>query len=108
MALQVLVIKNPGSQDTLNDQIKKVLAPFSNELWVVIIAIIFVTAVLGVWFSDRSNVKKAERRMTIGQGMKKKRRRKLAYARLTLDSFLQKGLVGAEFFERKPIMNMLK
>lgn len=102
------MIKNPGSQDTLNDQIKKVLAPFSNELWVVIIAIIFVTAMLGVWFSDRSNVQKAERRMTIGQGMKKKRRRKLAYARLTLDSFLQKGLVGAEFFERKPIMNMLK
>ena len=114
-----LVIPRPGTNDTYNDQIKKVLAPLSGGLWCLLIAIILVAALLSVWFSDRSEsaMNQNDRRMGLQRNIPKKKRRKIAYARLgehvvfivrwhfsfqlvtillmfwpsALDSFLQKG-----------------
>ena len=97
-----LVILRPGTQDeSLSYQTKKVLAPFENALWGLILVIIFVAALLSVWFSDRPKAatrRQGDRRI---MGMQQSRpvrrqRRKSAYARLALDSFLQKGLVSVE------------
>mmetsp|Transcript_36003 Transcript_36003/g.63128 ORF Transcript_36003/g.63128 Transcript_36003/m.63128 type:complete len:701 (+) Transcript_36003:59-2161(+) len=88
-----LVIPRPGTNDTYNDQIKKVLAPLSGGLWGILFAIILVAALLSVWFSDRSEstMNQNDRRMGLQRNIPKKKRRKIAYARLALDSFLQKG-----------------
>jgi len=90
----LLVISRPGTKISLTDQAQKVLAPFSYELWGIVIGIIAFTALLSVWYSDRSEVatNRADRRIGLGRGMPKMRRRKRAYARLALDSCLQKGL----------------
>ena len=88
-----LVIPRPGTKDTLNDQMKKVLAPFSLGLWGLVLAIIVFAALLSVWFSDRSELtmNQNSRRMGLQRNTPKKRRRKIVYARLALDSFLEKG-----------------
>mmetsp|Transcript_41160 Transcript_41160/g.86336 ORF Transcript_41160/g.86336 Transcript_41160/m.86336 type:complete len:622 (-) Transcript_41160:278-2143(-) len=91
-----LVIPRPGTQDKFSDQIKKVLAPFTPGLWILLVGIIFCTALFSVWFTDRSaeamNQNQNDRRMSLQGNIAKKRRRKRAYARLVLDSCLQKGL----------------
>ena len=98
-----LVILRPGTQDeSLSYQTKKVLAPFENALWGLILVIIFVAALLSVWFSDRPKAAMRRRQddrriMGLQQSRPVRRqRRKGAYARLALDSFLQKGLVSVE------------
>eukprot|EP00581_Thalassiosira_minuscula_P007139 CAMPEP_0183703846 /NCGR_PEP_ID=MMETSP0737-20130205/1421_1 /TAXON_ID=385413 /ORGANISM="Thalassiosira miniscula, Strain CCMP1093" /LENGTH=733 /DNA_ID=CAMNT_0025930645 /DNA_START=80 /DNA_END=2281 /DNA_ORIENTATION=+ len=101
-----LVIPKPGTKDSLSDQIVKVLAPFSWGLWAFLLAIIVVTALLSVWFSDRSDeaMKRNGRRLGLARNWGKTRRRKIVYARLALDSFLEKGLffcsAGVEQDER--------
>mmetsp|Transcript_34735 Transcript_34735/g.56767 ORF Transcript_34735/g.56767 Transcript_34735/m.56767 type:complete len:669 (+) Transcript_34735:46-2052(+) len=108
-----LVIPRPGTKDTLNDQMKKVLAPLSIGLWVLVLAIIVFAALLSVWFSDRSELtmNQNSRRMGLQRNTPKKRRRKIVYARLALDSFLEKGLffcsAGVEQDERASLPNKL-
>jgi len=93
-----LVIPAPGKKDTLNDQVLKVLAPFSTGLWGLVLGIILFASLLSVWFSDRSvsdtagNPQNDRRTFLQRGGTPKKRRRKRVYARLALDSFLEKGL----------------
>ena len=90
-----LVIPRPGSNDKLLDQVVKVLAPFSRELWILLLFIILVAALLSVWFADRSELPDttSDRRLSLGR-MKnplRVKRRKKVYARLALDAFLEKG-----------------
>ncbi|KAL7546227.1 hypothetical protein ACHAWF_009562 [Thalassiosira exigua] len=92
-----LVIPRPGTSNSLNEQIEKVLMPFSNELWALVIAIIVMAALLSVWFSDRSSeeaMARREREMGLhrNRSMPSLRRRKIAYLRISLDSILEKGL----------------
>jgi len=93
-----LVIPRPKTDDKLSDQIQKVLAPLTPELWFLLAGIIFCTALLSVWFTDRfaeatnQNQNQDDRQMSLQRNIAKKRRRKRAYARLALDSCLQKGL----------------
>jgi hypothetical protein len=90
-----LVIPRPGSSDKLSDQVLKVLAPFSKELWTLLLFVILAAALLSVWFSDQSELP----RIRSGKGMKlaqmknslRPTRRKKIYARLALDAFLEKG-----------------
>lgn len=86
----VLVIPKPGTTDLMSDQIRKVLAPISYPMWGVVLVIITITALLSVWFSDRTDVAtdQRSRRMLVSHNT---RRRKRAYARLALDACLQKG-----------------
>ena len=64
--------------------------PFSVELWGLIIGFIFLAAVLSVWFTDSvRNARSNDRRMALRGKLK---RRKMAYVRLTMDSFIEKGL----------------
>ena len=85
-----LVIPKPGVTQTLGQQTAKVIQPFAIELWLLIIGFILAAAVLSVWFTDSvRNDRSAGRRMGL-RG--KTKRRKMAYVRLTLDSFLEKGL----------------
>ena len=93
-----LVIPRPGSTDTLKEQTAKVLRPFDSSLWGLVIGVIALTALLSVWYSDRTIESSAQqepsdRRALLSQSHTRTRRTKLAYARLGLDSFLQKGLV---------------
>ncbi|KAL7545018.1 hypothetical protein ACHAWF_008392 [Thalassiosira exigua] len=105
----ILVIPRPDSTDALRDSIQKVLMPFSYPLWGLVIAIIVTSALLSVWFSDRSiSVRGAPER---NLGLPKTRRRKIAYMRLALDSVLQKGLffcsAGVEQDEGGTLPNQL-
>jgi len=89
-----LVIPRPGSAETLNDQIGKVLAPFEDGLWLMLLGIIAITALLSVWFSDRTSMIKDTHglRRSLQQNKHPLRRRKRAYLRLVIDSFLEKGI----------------
>jgi len=78
----LLVIPNPVTTESLNEQTRRVLAPFSNELWVLLLAVVILAALLSVWFSDRH----------ARQRSNPTRRRKRVYLRLALDAFLQKGM----------------
>ncbi|KAL7528450.1 hypothetical protein ACHAWF_002562 [Thalassiosira exigua] len=105
-----LVILRPNSTDALRDSIQKVLMPFSYSLWGLVVGIIIASALLSVWFSDRSigaRRRTGERPM----GLPKTRRRKLAYLRLAFDSILQKGLffcsAGVEQDEGGALPNQL-
>ena len=93
-----LVIPRPGTTDTLGEQTAKVLRPFDPTLWGLVVGIIAITALLSVWFSDTTiestpNQEPTDRRALLSQTHTKTTRKRLAYARLGLDSFLQKGLV---------------
>lgn len=89
-----LVIPKPGTKEELSDQVKRVLAPFSTQLWVLVVLIIIFASLLGVWFSDlgERNVNASNGRPSLQQTRDRIKRNKGAYARLTLDSFLQKGM----------------
>uniref|UniRef100_A0A6U6GMI0 Ionotropic glutamate receptor C-terminal domain-containing protein n=1 Tax=Odontella aurita TaxID=265563 RepID=A0A6U6GMI0_9STRA len=85
-----LVIPRPGTTQTLSQQTEKVIMPFSKGLWGLVIGIIFAAALLSVWFTDSvRNARTNDRRESMQANMK---RRKMAYVRLTMDSFLEKGL----------------
>jgi hypothetical protein len=90
-----LVIPRPGSSDKLSDQVLKVLAPFSKELWTLLLFIILAAALLSVWFADHSELHRntRDRRISLAQMKNPFRptRRKKVYARLALDAFLEKG-----------------
>ena len=81
----LLVTKNPGKNNKLGVQVAKVSAPFTFELWLLLIAIIIFTALLSVWYSSHIGSARNQnfREMSL--------RRKTLYARLALDSILQKG-----------------
>lgn len=99
----VLVIPRPGKSDTLKDQVVKVLEPFSYGLWGLLIASIFVTALLAVWFKDKTIDKTKPRPVSVqnrrvafqnysGGAAPGEKRRTNAYLRLLVDEFINKGL----------------
>mmetsp|Transcript_5441 Transcript_5441/g.13625 ORF Transcript_5441/g.13625 Transcript_5441/m.13625 type:complete len:357 (+) Transcript_5441:326-1396(+) len=98
---QVLVIPNPATKDTLISQTSKVLAPFAVGVWVLIVAVITLTALLSVWFSDRTLMAMARMGKKIHQLKRPKRPKKGVYARLALDEFLKKGMVSASVLHRQ-------
>ena len=67
-------------------------APFTNGLWLVVLALILVASLLSVWFTDREMAAKKRYGMRLRQTKKPKKRRKTAYFRLILDAFLEKGM----------------
>lgn len=99
----VLVIPRPGKSDTLKDQVVKVLEPFSYGLWGLLVTSIFITALLSVWFKDKTidmtrprpssvqNRRVAFRNYSGGAAPGVKRRSN-AYLRLLVDEFISKGL----------------
>ncbi|EJK48816.1 hypothetical protein THAOC_32354 [Thalassiosira oceanica] len=82
----VLVIPRPGKSDTLKDQVVKVLEPFSYGLWGLLVASIFITALLSVWIKDKTIDK------TQGGLDRRVKRRSTAYTRLLVDELIRKGL----------------
>jgi len=80
-----LVIPNPGKNEKLSVQVAKVLAPFSASLWFLLIIIILFTALMSVWFAARTEVPQDNHQRRISS------RKRKVYARLALDSFLEKG-----------------
>jgi len=90
-----LVIPTPEGKgkDTLNYQVLKVLAPFSMGLWGLVLSIIAFAALLSVWFSvdPASATARDLQRGRRTQDNATERRPKRVYARLALDSFLEKG-----------------
>jgi len=108
-----LVIPKPGTKETLNAQIGKVLAPLSMDLWWLLIGFTVITALLSVWFSDRSDkvMNEHARQAGLQRNMPRQRRRKRVYARLALDACLQKGgyffSAGVEQDESATLSNKL-
>lgn len=90
-----LVIPKPKKSDSLYDQVRKVLQPFSVELWLLILGIIACASLLSVWFQDNAKpASQGNRRSSLTRNDSRERRRPSAYARLCLDSCLQKGTVS--------------
>ena len=79
----VLVIPKPAVKDSLAAQTSKVLAPFTTGVWMLILGLIAVTAALSVWF-DHTEEKRGKK--------KRKKTKKIMYARLGIDEFLSKGM----------------
>lgn len=67
-----LVVPKPGSVSSLSDSAKKVLEPFTAQLWFLIIFIIILTALCGLWFMDDSR----KRPMDVSAGQKNRRKSK--------------------------------
>eukprot|EP00986_Skeletonema_menzelii_P001101 scaffold298_cov130-Skeletonema_menzelii.AAC.4 len=88
----VLVIPKPGTKSSLAYQTQKVLFPFTYPLWGVVLAVIVVASLLSVWFTDREMAAKKRYGLKLRQQGKPWKRRKLAYFRLILDAFLEKGM----------------
>jgi len=106
-----LVIPKP-KRDNLMFQVQKVWKPFQYELWGIIFGVIFVTALLTVWFRDEpsmSNQSRSNNSRRIPQtgrqagrqtgrqtgrqsGQAPRRPRPRVYARFALDAFLEHGL----------------
>ncbi len=81
---KVLLVVPRKETEKLSSQIKKVLAPFSHGLWLLVVGFVFATALLSVWFSDRSTeaMNQNVRRMGLQRNVPKQRRHKITYARL--------------------------
>lgn len=107
----VLVIPAPEANDSLGHQVGKVFEPLTWDLWGVVIGVIVLVALLTVWFNEgpsktrstHSEAKSAQEnlhRRSVFQRLARPQTilkpRKIAYARLGLDSFLEKGLVSME------------
>ena len=79
----VLVASRP--EETYSSSLGKVFAPFSTQVWCLIIGLIAFTALLSVWFS----------REMYGRGVNQKknqnRMKKRVYCRLFVDNILEKG-----------------
>ena len=88
----VLVIPRPGTKNDLAFQTQKVFEPFTNGLWLVLLALILVTSLLSVWFTDREMASKKRYGLRLRQAKRPTKRRKTAYFRLLLDAFLEKGM----------------
>ena len=80
----VLMIPNPGTDESFSQQVRKVMTPFTTELWGLIIATILVASLFGVWFTERAPINNPDGSPRL--------RRKSAYLRLAFDSCLEKGL----------------
>ena len=80
----VLVVPQPGTDNSFHLQLQKAIRPFTPELWGLIIATVFFASLFGVWFTDRAPTNDLRRG--------KARRSKSAYLRLAIDSCLQKGM----------------
>jgi hypothetical protein len=89
-----LVIPRPGSADTLNDQIVKVLSPFTFGLWIFVLSIIVAAALFSTWFTHETTTIRIRSEREIDQPTYGRRRKMKAYLRLALDSFLEKGIVS--------------
>lgn len=94
----VLVIPKPGVSERLLDQMEKPFAPFSWGMWGIVLGVILLTSLLSVWFSDQvmgaSQRDNVERRTNFASGTAVRRPvrwRRDVYARLVLDSFIEKG-----------------
>ena len=86
-----LVIPRPGTTSSLSQEIAKVLAPFTYELWAFVICIIISAALLSVWFTnEHSPLSNSERR----RSQTSKRHALKIYLRLGLDAILEKGTVS--------------
>mmetsp|Transcript_39520 Transcript_39520/g.72385 ORF Transcript_39520/g.72385 Transcript_39520/m.72385 type:complete len:428 (-) Transcript_39520:162-1445(-) len=81
----VLVIPNPGTNDSIGEQVAKVIEPFTVGVWIMVIVIVTLTGLLSVWFSEEGYKRR------LGQAKRPNRRTKRFYSRLALDEFLQKG-----------------
>ncbi len=91
----VLVIPKPAVRVSLAEETKKVWKPFTYGLWGVVAAIIFVASLFSVWFSDRDMLtarKRSELQSNKQQTRRSRKRRKVAYFRLIVDAFLEKGM----------------
>ena len=89
-----LVVPRPKTTPSLRDQVVKVTAPFSLGVWMLLWFVILMASLLSVWFTDRVEVATnllSDRRETLGRMKNRLRRKKKAYARLALGSFLEKG-----------------
>lgn len=82
----------PVNDESLQDQILKVLAPFTPGAWLLILSIICASAILSVVFTDRFTERHRGRPSLI---TRPRYRRKSAYVRLCFDSFLEKGTVSS-------------
>ena len=104
-----LVIPKPSQTDSLAEEVRKVLAPFSYGLWGLVLGVIAATALLSVWFTDRSESKRSPPRpsLTGVRSRKGKRRRMKYYGRMALDQCLEKGIffcsAGVEQDERSSL-----
>lgn len=95
----VLVVPKPGVNNSMQAQSSKVLAPFSIGVWLMIVAIIAITATLSVWFSgQKKKILTQARRVSMTRGetresiaWQRKRTKHKLYARLFIDELLQKG-----------------
>ena len=81
----VLVIKNPGMEESLWQEMRKVTMPFTLGLWVCLMTTLVVTSLFGLWFSDYPSLRDVNR--IPGQ-----RRSKSAYLRMAFDRLLQNGM----------------
>jgi len=88
----VLVVPKPG-KPCLKDAASKVFEPFSHGMWLLIIAVIFIAALLGVWITDRDKLMRARygksySRLESGEV----KRNRGVFLRLLLDAVLEKGI----------------
>jgi len=89
-----LVVPRPNTEPSLRDQVVKVTAPFSLGVWMLLCFIILMASLLSVWFTDQAEVATnlpSDRRASLGRMKNRVRRKKRVYARLALDSILEKG-----------------
>eukprot|EP00956_Cyclotella_meneghiniana_P009578 scaffold13215_cov61-Cyclotella_meneghiniana.AAC.5 len=85
-----LVIPKPGSSNSLAKQTQKVLQPFTPQLWILVLVVIFVAAILGCWFAG--DAEEVSTRIE-SDGTKPSRLfRAQMYTRIGVDSFLEKDL----------------
>eukprot|EP00956_Cyclotella_meneghiniana_P038556 scaffold156105_cov73-Cyclotella_meneghiniana.AAC.1 len=85
-----LVVPKPGSSNSLAAQTQKVLQPFTPGLWGFVLVVIVVASLLGCWFAGEPE--EVSSRLE-SEGTKPSRLfRAEMYARLGIDSFLEKGM----------------
>ncbi|KAL7551347.1 hypothetical protein ACHAWF_014536 [Thalassiosira exigua] len=80
----------PRHIESLEQEVLKVLSPFTWGAWLCILGVILLAAMLSVWFSDP--VSEPQRDRIRWRGMSRQRRNKVAYARLAADMVLEKGI----------------
>jgi hypothetical protein len=81
----ILVIKNPGIEESLWQEMEKITLPFTLRLWVCLLMTLLVTSLFGVWFSDYPRLRHVRR-------LSGQRRSKSAYLRMGLDRLLHNGM----------------
>mmetsp|Transcript_9466 Transcript_9466/g.14629 ORF Transcript_9466/g.14629 Transcript_9466/m.14629 type:complete len:462 (+) Transcript_9466:848-2233(+) len=84
-----LVIPKPTVKNTIAEEARRVVAPFTPGLWLLLLGEISVTAWLSVWFTDPhiNKVQTSSRRRTRRKGRLFK-----YYGRMAIDQCLRKGI----------------